>query len=96
MAKFQQGQSGNPEGRPKGAKNRTSEQLRDALLAFISQNIEDLQTAYDSLKPTEKLRFFNDVLKHVISPPIIPEKLSESQLEQLHEYLKTFYDEQKK
>jgi hypothetical protein len=88
MARFKTGESGNPSGRPKGAKNRTTEQLRDLLREFINDNIEGLQTAYDSLKPNEKLRFINDILKHVISPPVNPERLTEAQLLQIIEYLK--------
>jgi len=91
MAKFEPGQSGNPSGRPLGAKNRSSEQLRDALRTFIDNNIEGLQAAYDSLKPAEKLRFINDVLKHVISPPVNPEKLTEEQLNQIIEQLRKKY-----
>ncbi len=87
MARFKPGESGNPGGRPKGAKNRTSEQLRDQLREFINDNIEGLQSAYDGLKPAEKLRFLNDILKHVISPPLNPERLSEAQLSQILEYL---------
>jgi hypothetical protein len=85
---FKKGKSGNPEGRPPGAKNRNSEQLRDLLREFINENIEGLQKAYNSLKPIEKLRFINDILKHVISPPVNPEKLTEIQLMQIIEYLK--------
>lgn len=88
MARFKPGASGNPSGRPRGAKNRTSEQLRDLLREFINENIGGLQEAYNSLKSAEKLRFINDILKHVISPPVNPEKLTEAQLLQIIEYLK--------
>jgi hypothetical protein len=93
MTKFKRGQSGNPAGKKPGTKNRTSEQLRKALREFVDQNFEDLQDSYNSLEPKERLRFFNDVLKFVLSPPVNPERLSESQLIQIIEYLKNNQNE---
>ena len=85
---FKKGESGNPAGRPKGAKTRSSEELREVLKSFIDSNFENLQTAYDSLEPKEKLKFFNDVLRFVLSPAIQPERLSEAQLEQIIIYFR--------
>jgi len=95
MARFKKGESGNPTGRPSGAKNRTSEELRDALREFLNANYEGLQEAYGKLKPMEKLRIYNDFIKQVVSPPVSLERLTEDQLKQLHEYLLKLYGNDK-
>ena len=38
MARFKKGVSGNPKGRPAGKSNKTVEQLRGAVQAFIEKN----------------------------------------------------------
>ena len=40
---FKKGQSGNPNGRPKGSKNLTTEQIRDAFQALIESSLPDIQ-----------------------------------------------------
>lgn len=93
--KFQKGKSGNPEGRKKGAKNKSTEQLRQSLQEFIDFNIEKLQKEFDTLDAEKKLLFFEKIIKHVLPAPTSFERLSEDQLNQLHEYLlKKYKDEQ--
>ena len=43
MGKFQPGQSGNPAGRPKGAKNRITEELREAFAMLLENNLEQYE-----------------------------------------------------
>ena len=40
---FKKGKSGNPTGRPKGSKNLTTEQIRDAFQALIESSLPDIQ-----------------------------------------------------
>ena len=40
---FQPGQSGNPAGRPKGAKNRITEELREAFAMLLENNLEQYE-----------------------------------------------------
>lgn len=40
---FKKGKSGNPNGRPKGSKNLTTEQIRDAFQALIESSLPDIQ-----------------------------------------------------
>jgi hypothetical protein len=87
MAKFQKGRSGNPNGRRKGAKNKSTEALRGLIQSFIENNLPRLQADFDAMKPAERLSFLNSLLRHVLPDPLSFEKLSEGQLEQLHQYI---------
>lgn len=40
---FQKGKSGNPSGRPKGSKNRSTAAVRDSLAILVENNIENMQ-----------------------------------------------------
>lgn len=60
------GKTNNPNGRPKGVQNKVTTALRNTVLAFLSNNIDDLQSNYDKLDPKDKLMFFEKLLKYVI------------------------------
>lgn len=92
MARFKPGQSGNPSGRKKGAKNKTTEQLRAAVQTLIESNWDTIQEDYDNLKPPERLNFLVSLLKFVLPPPITIEALSEDQLKQLYQYIVKKFD----
>jgi hypothetical protein len=95
MAKFKPGQCGNPSGRKKGTPNKSTEQLRALVQAFIELNWQRVQKDFDAMKPGERLAFLNSLLRHVLPEPMTFEKLSEDQLKQLHEYLlKKYTNEQ--
>lgn len=63
---FQKGKSGNLNGRPKGSKNRASQEIRESLKIFIQNNIGDMQAQYDGLSSMDKLIFMEKVLKFVL------------------------------
>lgn len=94
MGRFKPGQSGNPAGRKPGAKNKTSEELRSVVQAFIEANWQKVQADFNALKPGERLAFLNNLLRHVLPEPITPDRLTEEQLEQLHTYLKKKYSDE--
>lgn len=73
MTKFQKGCSGNPQGRPLGAKNRVKTQVVEMLGNFIADNAAAIQSLFDELTdPRDKLKFIVSVL-----PYIIPRQQSE-------------------
>ena len=91
MARYVKGQSGNPAGKKKGTPNRTTEQLRTMVQTLIESNWNRIQYDLDQLKPSDRLTFIYNLLKFVLPDPVSYEKLSEEQLEQLHEYLQRKY-----
>lgn len=94
MAKFEKGRAKSG-GRKAGTPNRTTEQIRELIQTFIEANLPRLQADFDEMKPAERLNFINSLLRHVLPEPVSFEKLSETQLSQLHEYLlKRYSNEQ--
>lgn len=63
---FQAGVSGNPNGRPKGSRNKITVVLQDKISDFLSNNIETIQQEYDQLSPNEKLKFLANILPYVM------------------------------
>ena len=64
--RFKKGESGNPNGRPKGTTNRTTSEIKQLLTEFISENLDDLQKHYNELEAKEKLQFFERLIKYVL------------------------------
>jgi hypothetical protein len=64
MPQWEKGQSGNPAGKPKGAKNKDNEFI-DLLKDFINRKTKTIDQIYDALPPKEKARFYADVLPYV-------------------------------
>lgn len=82
-------------GRKPATPNRTTEQLRGLIQAFVEANLDRIQEDFDVLKPNERLTFLNSLLRHVLPEPVSLERLSEIQLEQLQEFLiKKYHDNQ--
>lgn len=60
------GTTNNPRGRPRGKKNKSTNQIKDLVQGFISDNLNDLQRQYSQLEPKDKLIFFERILKYVL------------------------------
>lgn len=91
---FKKGESGNPKGKPKGAKNRTSEEIRALLLEFIDCNIETMQLEFNKLDGKDKLLFIEKLLKHILPPMVVSlNQLTEMDLDRLIEKLRSEQNE---
>ena len=85
---YKKGQSGNPDGKQKGAKNRTSEEVRQSLLKLLDKNLGQLQRDLKSMKSKDRATILINLAKHCTPPAMNPEKLTIEQLEQILKFLK--------
>ncbi len=86
---FVKGKSGNTKGRPAGSENRSNKAIRDALRAFITLNMDQLQKDWKSLEPYQRMTLFERLIKHVLPAPLQPlERLSEEEFNELIKDLK--------
>lgn len=65
---FKKGIATNPNGRPKGSKNRATENLRDKVSIFLNDNWETVQRSFDKLEAKERLSFIIQLMKYSIPP----------------------------
>lgn len=61
---FKKGQSGNPGGRPKGAANKVTNQLRETITAFLGENFEKVKKDYAKLTPAMRIRMYLELLQY--------------------------------
>ena len=50
---FKKYTSGNPSGKPLGAKNKTTIEIKEFIVHFISYNIDSIQTNFNELEPKD-------------------------------------------
>ena len=64
--KWQKGQSGNPNGRPEGVKNKSTQKIRESIQQIVENNNENIQESLDSMKPRERVKYIIDLIKLVL------------------------------
>ncbi|HNR13639.1 MAG TPA: DUF5681 domain-containing protein [Thermodesulfobacteriota bacterium] len=84
---FVKGQSGNPAGKRKGTRSRTTIQLQQALLRLLDDHLETLSEDFKSMKAKDRASLLITLAKHVTPPALNPDRLTEEQLEQIVEFL---------
>jgi hypothetical protein len=60
------GQTGNPNGRPKGTPNKTTAEMKETIQLFIELNFEQIQKDFAILEPRERVTLYERMLKYVI------------------------------
>jgi hypothetical protein len=85
---FKKGQSGNPKGKPKGAKHKTTA-MRTLVSDFLKNNWEDFEKVYSRLRARDKAILFERLLKYGL-----PTLQSVSIGEELEVQMKNMTDEQ--
>lgn len=60
------GHTNNPNGRPKGKPNKSTQTMKDWIVEFLSNNREVIESDFDCLDPKERLAFVAKLLPYVI------------------------------
>lgn len=64
--KFKKGESGNPKGRPRGARNKTRSDVVDMIARIVENNLATFQNDLDSLEPRERVRAITSLMGYVV------------------------------
>lgn len=63
---FKKGQSGNPNGRPKGSGNNEKAILTHKINLLLNKNIDVIIKDFESLEPVERVRAFTALAQYVL------------------------------
>ena len=63
---MRKGQTNNPNGRPKGSKNRNTEKIREAYQKLIEGRLDSLNEDLDLMEPRERVKAIIDLSKYVL------------------------------
>lgn len=91
MARYKEGQSGNPTGRPKGAKNKIEPLTKQTITEFLSEQWPTIQRDFKKMEPAARIQHFMKLLAFVMPQPKQTDlnvdftRLSDDQIDQLVE-----------
>ena len=60
------GKTNNKDGRPKGAPNKATKDLREWVTAFIDRNTAQLEADWEQLEPKDRVLMFEKLLKYTL------------------------------
>ncbi len=69
------GQTGNPNGRPKGTPNKVTAEMKEKIQLFVESNFETIQKDFDNVDAKDRLIIFERLLKYVIPTKIEQENV---------------------
>lgn len=58
------GKTNNPNGRPKGRKNKATLDLRQRINNFVIDKWDSIEADFEALEPKERLQFFEKLLQY--------------------------------
>ena len=63
---LKKGQTGNPNGRPKGTPNKVTSDLKEWINALINRNLSGIEKDLKGLEPKERLQIFEKLMQYVV------------------------------
>ncbi|MEG1543263.1 MAG: DUF5681 domain-containing protein [Tannerellaceae bacterium] len=88
------GQTGNPNGKPKGATNKTTRQAREMIQKLFDDNIDQVQQDLDAMTPKDRVEAMIKLLPY-LAPKLQSITLDDNR-EQTNSLLKALTDLSKK
>lgn len=83
------GKTGNPNGRPKGSPNKTTQSVREWLTRLIDDNREQIRKDLAALEPKERLQVLEKFMQYTVpkmqsvETRVDIDRLSDSQIDQV-------------
>lgn len=65
---MEKGTTNNPNGRPKGATNKTTRKTKELIAKFIDENFESIMKDLKVLEPKDRVTAFISLLKYIVPP----------------------------
>lgn len=99
---FKKGTSGNPKGKPPGAVNKNTKELRETVSNFLLSNFEQVVKDFKQLPPKDRTRLYCDLLQYGlprlqnVSMDLEFEQMTEQELDRIINELKQSANENSK